>query len=205
MDDNLVQLGSPYKGKKFLGSVVQNNDPAKLYRLQILVPGVFDGVPEANLPWALPDAHSGIGDTGSVNVCAVPRIGAVLWVWFQDGDPHYPVYSGCAAIPGTLSPVFATNYPDRQGWLDSKGNHFYTDMSTGDVELSHFSGTVLHINPDGSVHLVAVQPITSSAPAWNHTGPVNITGNVDITGNCTVSGNESVGGNLTVTGSSTLG
>ncbi len=53
----------------------------------------------------------------------------------------------------------------------------------------HQSGSLLKFHNDGTVELVAAGTLTSTAPQWNHSGPVHITGDVTITGNETVSQN----------------
>lgn len=52
----------------------------------------------------------------------------------------------------------------------------------------HLEGAAT-LNADSTVQVTAGGAITSSAPVWNHTGPVNITGNVSIVGNLGVAGN----------------
>ncbi len=187
-----------YRHKKFIGKVLSNIDPLQIYRIKVMVPGVFDGYTVEDLPWAIPSGVTGIGETGAANFCYVPVEGAVVSVEFQDGDPHFPIYHGSMLLRGSLNPLFQTNYPNRFGWVDPKGNHFYVDMATNDMEIKHTSGTVIHINPDGSATATIVGNITSSAPNWNHTG------NVDITGAFTVNGNSQLNGNLDVTGVTTL-
>ncbi len=68
---------------------------------------------------------------------------------------------------------------------------------SGEFWLVHQSGSLLKFHNDGTVELHANAAINSSAPVWNHTGPVNITGDVTITGNETVSGNVKAAGDIT--------
>lgn len=63
-----------------------------------------------------------------------------------------------------------------------------TGAVSGEMHLMHASGTLLKFNADGTVTLVSQGTLTSTAPQWNHTGPVKITGNVLITGTETVQG-----------------
>jgi len=71
------------------------------------------------------------------------------------------------------------------------------DVPSGEFWLVHQSGSLLKFHNDGTVELHANAAINSSAPVWNHTGPVNITGDVTITGNETVSGNVKAAGDIT--------
>lgn len=70
-------------------------------------------------------------------------------------------------------------------------------VQSGEFWLVHQSGSLMKFHNDGTVELHANTAINSSAPVWNHTGPVNITGDVTITGNETVSGNVKAAGDIT--------
>jgi phage baseplate assembly protein V len=62
------------------------------------------------------------------------------------------------------------------------------DVPSGEFWLIHQSGSLLKFHNDGTVEMHASTAINSSAPVWNHAGPVNITGDVTITGNAKASG-----------------
>ena len=63
-------------------------------------------------------------------------------------------------MPSELS----TNYPNRYGYWDPIGNMAYSDLTTGESEFRHNSGTIVHFTASGDI---------------------NITGNVNITGTLT--------------------
>ena len=73
---------------KFRGSVVNNVDPERRGRLQVLVPDV-SALPL--LTWALPSLPVGGPQTG---VFSIPIIGAGVWVEFEQGDLDYPIWVG---------------------------------------------------------------------------------------------------------------
>ena len=68
---------------------------------------------------------------------------------------------------------------------------FYNDtdrplsVQSGEFWLVHKSGSFLKFHNDGTVELNAAGTLTSTAPQWNHTGPVHITGNVTVSQNIT--------------------
>ena len=72
---------------------------------------------------------------------------------------------------------------------------FFNDISrplsvpSGEFWLVHQSGSSLKFHNDGSVELIAVGTLSSSAPQWNHTGPVNITGTLHTTSDITTDTN----------------
>jgi uncharacterized protein involved in type VI secretion and phage assembly len=85
---------------KYRGTVVQNTDPLNLGRIQAMVPDVSNVVPTS---WAMPCLPVGGAQMG---VFTVPPIGAGVYIEFEQGDPDYPLWSGCwwgsaAEVPST--------------------------------------------------------------------------------------------------------
>jgi uncharacterized protein involved in type VI secretion and phage assembly len=79
---------SPFLGK-FRGTVANNLDPLQLGRVQIVVPSVLGA---SRLSWAMPcTPYGGPG----VGLFAVPPVGASIWVEFENGDPDFPIWTGC--------------------------------------------------------------------------------------------------------------
>jgi hypothetical protein len=73
---------------KYRGVVLQNVDPMGIGRLQVQVIGVFTIASS----WAMPSFPVAGAQTGAV---AAPPIGAGVWVEFEQGDPDYPIWTGC--------------------------------------------------------------------------------------------------------------
>ena len=74
---------------KYRGTVVENADPMMIGRILAIVPDVSNTFPTS---WAMPCLPWGGIQTG---VFCVPPIGAGVWVEFEQGDPDYPVWTGC--------------------------------------------------------------------------------------------------------------
>ena len=74
---------------KYRGSVISNEDPLKMGRIQAQVPDVF-GL--ATSGWAMP-ALPLAGP--QVATYAIPPKGAGVWVEFEHGDKSFPVWTGC--------------------------------------------------------------------------------------------------------------
>lgn len=68
----------------YKGIVEDNEDPKKQGRLKIRVPSVHGNNKE--VPWAVSGTPFGIYPP-------YPK-GTIVWVMFQGGDPHYPVFTG---------------------------------------------------------------------------------------------------------------
>jgi uncharacterized protein involved in type VI secretion and phage assembly len=74
---------------KFRGQVVSNRDPLGIGRVTVKVPDVLGDEPST---WALPCLPFTGRQSGQY---AVPAEGAGVWVEFEQGDPSYPVWTGC--------------------------------------------------------------------------------------------------------------
>jgi uncharacterized protein involved in type VI secretion and phage assembly len=75
---------------KHRGFVVDNQDPAKLGRLKLRVPGVLG--PDVVTGWALPcTPYGGAADQGFL---FIPEVDAGVWVEFEEGDLEFPIWVG---------------------------------------------------------------------------------------------------------------
>ena len=74
---------------KYRGTVVNNVDLKGLGRIQALVPDVQAFNP---ITWALPCLPVAGKKSGAF---FVPEKGAKVWIEFEQGDPDYPIWTGC--------------------------------------------------------------------------------------------------------------
>ncbi|GAA3818057.1 phage baseplate assembly protein V [Streptomyces chiangmaiensis] len=74
---------------KFRGRVVDNNDPLRIGRITAEVPDVLGDEPST---WALPCLPFTGQEAGQF---VVPPPGSGVWVEFEQGDPSFPVWTGC--------------------------------------------------------------------------------------------------------------
>jgi hypothetical protein len=81
-------LGQKYYGK-YRGTVLDNVDPMQIGRIQAMVPDVSSLLPTS---WCMP-CLPGAGLQAGLLV--VPAIGAGVWIEFEQGDPDYPIWTGC--------------------------------------------------------------------------------------------------------------
>lgn len=86
-------IGGALRGKKFYGkyrgTVINNIDPMQIGRIQVIVPDASNFVPTS---WALPALPVGGIQMG---MFTVPPIGSSVWVEFEQGDPDFPIWTGC--------------------------------------------------------------------------------------------------------------
>ncbi len=74
---------------KFRGRVADNRDPLGIGRLIVQVPDVLGDEPST---WALPCLPFAGPQAGQF---VVPTPGTGVWVEFEQGDPSFPVWTGC--------------------------------------------------------------------------------------------------------------
>jgi len=83
---------------KYRGTVTINVDPEQRGRIMAMVPDVLGLIPSS---WAMPCFPIAGKQQGTY---FIPQIGAGVWVEFENGDPSYPIWTGCfwgavAAVP----------------------------------------------------------------------------------------------------------
>jgi hypothetical protein len=80
---------------KYRGTVQSNVDPLMLGRVMAEIPAV-----SFMSNWALPCTPY---PANRAQTCAVPPIGAHVWIEFEGGDPDFPVWTGCFWSAGESS------------------------------------------------------------------------------------------------------
>jgi len=81
-------MSGPFYGK-YRGVVSSTNDPLMIGRIQARVPDVMG---DDDSGWAMPCvpfAGTGMG------FFALPADGAGVWMEFEQGDPDFPIWTGC--------------------------------------------------------------------------------------------------------------
>ena len=90
---------------KYRGTVVNNVDPLQMGRLQAIVPDVSTVLLTS---WAMPCLPVGGIQTG---IFTVPPIGTGIWVEFEQGDPDFPIWTGCFWGSAAEVPALAHTVP----------------------------------------------------------------------------------------------
>lgn len=154
----------------YVGTVVNGNDPQKMGRVTVRVPHIFDNVSDGDLPWAIPDRMTGpAGNVGGSASCMVPRSGSKVYVFFQLGNIHSPIYS--TDILNTqffASTVFGSEYPDAWGFSDGE-NFIKVNRATGDILIQNKVASSINIATDGTVSVTSVKDLNVNVPAGTTT------------------------------------
>jgi hypothetical protein len=104
---------------KWYEAVVVENDDTKhpdkmmLGRVQARIDEIFTGIPDKDLPWAVPTWYHADGGYPLSGFFAVPKKGSKVFLKFQDGNPSFPMYRGFHVDVKTQMEEVKHNYPDR--------------------------------------------------------------------------------------------
>jgi hypothetical protein len=81
------------RDKQFLGVVELIDDPRKEGRARVRVYSIHDDLPAGDIPWAYPK-NKGLtfGQGGRAGSLSVPKIGSIVAVRFDNGNPYSPEY-----------------------------------------------------------------------------------------------------------------
>jgi hypothetical protein len=136
---------------KYRGVVVNNIDPEQRGRIQAIVPDVSTVIPTT---WAMPCLPVGGIQMG---VFSVPLIGAGVWIEFEQGDPDYPIWTGCfygtaaevptlALLTPPLLPAITLQTPLQNGLTVSDAP---PTPATGGIILKSATGAMIVVNDSG--------------------------------------------------------
>ncbi|MDQ1071901.1 phage baseplate assembly protein V [Streptomyces canus] len=118
---------------KFRGRVVSNDDPLRIGRVTVEVPDVLGDEPST---WALPCLPFTGPESGQF---VVPPPGAGVWVEFEQGDPSFPVWTGCwygtaEELPPDARRELQTNSPNKPVVVQTPAAHKIVMNDTAGAE-----------------------------------------------------------------------
>lgn len=141
---------SGYYGK-YRATVANNIDPLNEGRIQVLVPDVNS---VALSTWALPCLP--VAGKGS-GFYTVPEIGARVWVEFEQGDPDYPIWTGCLWGSALELPPLAQAVPPGVPTMTlqtlAKNGLQISDVPgpTGGIVIRSTTGATIMVNDTGII------------------------------------------------------
>lgn len=139
--------GTTFYGK-YRGVVTDTLDPLMIGRVRARVEDVMG---DRQSGWAMPCAPFGGDQTGFF---AVPKVGAGVWIEFEQGDPDRPIWAGCwwggvAEMPRTL---IAPPPPSNKLMLRTEAGHTILLDDTpgvGGITLETATGAKIAITGTG--------------------------------------------------------
>jgi uncharacterized protein involved in type VI secretion and phage assembly len=140
-------MSEKYYGK-YRGTVANNIDPLQIGRIQVIVPDVTL-IPAT---WAMPCFPIAGKQMG---IYAIPQVGSGVWVEFEQGDPDYPIWTGCWwGLAAEVPPLALAGVPASPNiLLQTTGQHaiVISDLPgpTGGIMLKSASGAVIMVSDVG--------------------------------------------------------
>lgn len=136
----------------YLGKVIYNEDPTYSGRCKVRVFGLFDDLPDQNVPWFVPISSSVFSAEGAGSI-SVPKIGDIVRVDFSNND----FYSGEYKAIQNLDPALIDEIKD-----DYQGTHVLLFDSTPDLIIIYqpktglklyLNKSMIKIDADGMIQL----------------------------------------------------
>lgn len=133
---------------KYRGTVVNNIDPLQIGRIQVSVPDV-SVIPGS---WAMPCFPIAGKQMG---VYMIPQVGSGVWVEFEQGDPDYPIWTGCFwGIFGEVPVLALAGIPANPNIAiqsTAQNSIIVSDLPgpTGGIMLKSTTGATLIVNDTG--------------------------------------------------------
>ncbi|CAG0950820.1 hypothetical protein BURK2_00188 [Burkholderiales bacterium] len=134
---------------KYRGTVINNVDPMRIGRIQVMVPDVSNVMLSS---WAMPCAPvTGI----NMGMFALPLIGAGVWVEFEQGDPDYPIWVGGFWGMSAEVPLMSNNVPPTVPGITLqtplKNGIVISDMPgpTGGIQIQTATGAMISVTDIG--------------------------------------------------------
>lgn len=155
----------PKERDRWTGIVVSNDDPLRLGRIKVNIPGIYDEVDVEFLPWAIPE-DTWVGS--KVANLVVPEVGTTIRGIFDNGDLYKPIYigkitnysgadeSGDPSVAEDLreSLLNGSDYPETMLLFSTDdGESVTVNRSTGLMKISHRSGLMIYITSNGSIKI----------------------------------------------------
>ncbi|MEO6979250.1 MAG: phage baseplate assembly protein V [Mucilaginibacter sp.] len=137
---------------KYRGTILVNVDPEFRGRVTLMVPDVLSLIPST---WAEPCVPLA-GPTGPpMGAYMVPPPGTPVWVEFEQGDPDYPIWSGCRwGSSGSIPPLAYAGLPISPNIVfqtAGQNSLIISDLPgpTGGIMLKSTTGASIIVNDTG--------------------------------------------------------
>ena len=154
MEETLIRLARFIDEKrygKYRGIVTDNKDPQKRGRLKLHVPSVLA---DQDTDWALPCLPYGGFDQQGMFM--IPQVDAQVWVEFEEGDIHRPIWVGTFWQQESDVPEDAAKEEPTTRLFQTKSGHilqFDDEEGEEQIRLFHRADAEMLIDKNGSIFL----------------------------------------------------
>lgn len=166
MQETLIRLARHVDEKhygKHRGIVTDNKDPQKRGRLKLRIPSVLS---DQDSDWALPCLP--YGGANQQGMFMVPEVEAQVWVEFEEGDIHRPIWVGTFWQQESDVPEDAAREEPTTRLLQTKSGHilqFDDEEGEEQFRLHHPADAEMLIDKNGTISLTDAQGATVTLDA----------------------------------------
>lgn len=130
---------------KYRGIVTDTDDKLRLGRLRAIVPDVTG---DQETGWALPCVPYAGEKFG---LFALPKAGSKVWIEFENGDPDFPVWTGCFWGSKEELPKDVLSDPEKIRVFETPGGHriVFDDNQNGGIRLETSGGQKIVVDGNG--------------------------------------------------------
>jgi hypothetical protein len=151
IDQNRM-LSTNLLDKDWIGEVVDNIDPESAFRCKIKVFGLFDELPNSDLPWAFPANKTVFaGGDGGFGSGSVPKNGTFVKVRFSNGNKYAPEYYAIQNINNALQSELSSDYQGAHVLVYDEDEDLKITYQKGSGLKIHLKNSHVTINPDTSI------------------------------------------------------
>ena len=157
--DFVAIKSNDFSGNHYFGTIVDNNDPGKLGRCKVRL-SIFEGLPDSDLPWAVPDQTFVGSPQGNF---VVPEVGSLVNIYFRDGDVNFPHYSTKVIDRNNMSTLKDDDYPNTFILYETaNGDYMKVNKKTNEWVLRSASGTIFTIDSSGNLDIDSTNSLVGS-------------------------------------------
>jgi len=166
MEETLIRLARHIDEKhygKYRGIVTDNKDPQKRGRLKLLIPSVLA---DQDTDWALPCLP--YGGAAQQGMFIIPQVDAQVWVEFEEGDIHRPIWVGTFWQQESDVPEDAAKEEPTTRLFQTKSGHilqFDDEEGEEQFRLFHPADAEILIDKNGTISLTDTSGATVTLDA----------------------------------------
>jgi len=141
-----------YHDNDWIGIVMNITDPTFSGRCQVRVFGLFDGIENQYLPWAVPINSTIFGGNGAGSI-SIPKIGQFVRIQFNNGDQYAPEYHTIQNIDTKLIEKIKTDYEGTHVLLYDPDENLTIIYQVGSGLQIFLKESFIQITPDAMITL----------------------------------------------------
>lgn len=139
--------------REYIGKVIYNEDPTHSGRCKVRVLGLFDDLPDENVPWFTP-VTSNIFSAGGAGSLSVPKLDTFVRVKFSNNDLYSGEYIALQVIDPALINEISADYDGAQVLLyDVTEELLITYQKMQGLKIYH-KGSYILLDPSGTIQAV---------------------------------------------------